>query len=391
MKNKQTYSLATRMLAIVLICICVILIARYTCQYNNLEGFQEKLQSQSRFIFAGYNPLYDFIITQRLLQYLGTTSSVDSPTKQLRFRDIPRLFVYQLHGSPDTLHIFITQLRKPQPLIEMVEASSMINGDTTARVSVSRATEAALNRNMDTPLPGIMSKEANMVGQMLTRRPPVTLNMVPTKREHELMRTYVKFFVEEGMMPLSDIMITDVDSKYLNLEPIISTAPNPEDTNVIPEIYTRDPERKTYTDLFTHDKDEPFNVNIITPNKLTEAKQLATKAAEEDIISTIKRILFDNPAAGIISKGRLVLFRHKIISTITGATVVIIYFRLADDTTELSQSQLIQQFVNLGIAEEAETEENPYYPDYILPIVPIHDYQQVQVIIKSTERAWEAS
>lgn len=379
-----------RILAIVVISICLFLLSRYIYQHSYLEGFQQHKKHsrhsapRSRFIFAGYNPLYDLVATQALLKHLDTvqpdiSTIQDASSTSLKFRDVPRLYIYRLRSAPDTLHVFISKLRKPQPLIDLVERPA----------TGSPATEAAIKQELDAPLLESMSDEAARFGQMLAKQPPVVLNMAPSSKQREQMRAYFRFFLDRQIQPLADIKLTELDAAYLDLDPILATAPNPEDSDSIPAIHMRDPSRQVFTGLFQ--EDEPLRVNIVTPNVLTEAKKLAARAAIEDTVSTIRRALFQNPDAPAISPSRVTIFRHKIQTTVNGLMQVVIYFRLADDDMEASQSQLLNQLERLGVAEAVQTTDNPHYPDYVLPRVPVHDYQQVQVLIRSTERGWDAA
>lgn len=378
----------SRVLAVCIIALCLFLLSRHVYVNSRLEGFKQHSKHnknsapRSRFIFAGYNPLYDLVATQALLKHLDRLSSQKSTNTKplgLKFRDVPRLYIYRLRSAPDTIHIFISALRKPQPLINLVENPS----------SASTATQKAIDQQLDAPILESMSQEAAKLGHMLTKNPPVVLDMSPSAKQREQMRAYFRFFLDTGVAPLADIKLTEPDAAYLDLDPILAAAPNPEDSSIMPDIYMRDPSRQTFTGLFQ--SDDALKVNIITPNALTEAKKLASKAAMEDMISTIRRALFQNQNAPAISPSRVVIFKHKIITTVDGLTQVIIYFRLADDEMEASQKQLLDHLDRLGLAIPIQTEDNPHYPDYLLPKVPVHDYQQIQVLIRSTERGWDAS
>jgi hypothetical protein len=383
----------------------MVLLAIYTYNTSSLEGFSQdqsyktKTAPKSRFIFAGYNPLYDLIASQALIKHLDTrglaaglsttntnintntnTKKAGKDTTRLQFRDIPRLHLYWLNNQPHTIHVFMTSMRKPQPIIDLVEGS------------ISAATNAALDQqssdnNME--LPSTMEKEAKELGDRLRKAPPATINMRPSKKQREQMISYIKLFMDREIMPIGDIRLTEADSSYLELDSIFASASNPEDDMVIPEIYIRDLSRRTYVDLLR--QTEAMRVNIITPDTITEAKELAQKAAEQDLERTIYRVLFENPDSPPISKNRVINFKLRTITDIvTGSLIALVYFRLADDDTEVTRQQLFNHLVSLDIAKEVSAPDNPHFPDYLITM-PIHHYQQVQVIIKATERGWEAS
>lgn len=400
----------TRILAWLLITICICLLLLYIYNTSSLEGFDQQTKTKtntktktapkSRFIFAGYNPLYDLIASQALIKHLdsrglanaltntdtntntktNTNKNTKNNTAKLKFRDIPRLHLYWLNTQPDTIHIFMTSMRKPQTIIDLIEGS------------ISPATNISLNiqsQDSNIELPSTMTKEATELGDRLRNAPPIMIDMRPSKKQREQMRSYVGLFVDRGIMPIGDIRLTEVDSSYLDLDTIFATALDSEDRAVIPEIYIRDPARRSFVDLLR--QMDAMRVNIITPNTITKAKQLAQKAAQQDLERTIYRILFDNPNSPPISNNRIINFRMRTITDmVTGTMIALVYFRLADDDTEVSRQQLLQHLVSLDIASEIPAPDNPYFPDYVITM-PIHHYQQVQIIIKATERGWEAS
>ena len=235
-----------------------------------------------------------------------------------------------------------------------------------------------------------MGPEAEEIGNRIRKVPPVVLNLRPTKTQKNTMKNYIRLYVDKSLMPLADIMLTDVDSEYFDLESIMGQAPDTDDKSILPEIYIKDSTRYTFVDLFQLDGDG-IPVNIITPATLTEAKQLAQQAAYQDLESIIYTTLFDNPNAPPVSKNRIINYKMRSLTDdVVGGTIALVYFRLASDDTETTRQQLLDHLVSINVAQDIPSNDNPHFPDYLITL-PIHDYQQVRVVIKSTERGWDAS
>ena len=90
---------------------------------NALEMRKETEKPRIKFIYSGYNEIYDYVISKSIYQELHELEKTGNNKRKQKelfsFESIPKLYVYVLEEQPSKIHIVFTKLKKSDNLINL--------------------------------------------------------------------------------------------------------------------------------------------------------------------------------------------------------------------------------------------------------------------------------
>jgi len=310
----------------ILLCAGIIILAAivYIINANHNPGppTKESFQQQSNktnskpaatqkpvteFIYAGYNDIYDYIISSELLALLKLRDSSIKPTsssnnnskptdilnEELIFADIPRIYIYITKDQPTKANIVLSKLKKSPDLIKLANGQLKVITDTpiTDKDKTVTMLDVAARNSVD---PAIYSKLVNLIKKH-------NITGIPgTRFDKHLpaIKTYIKYktMLEPGFM--SNIQLTPKELDLLNIPDterlpstsIAALSMNPDYTSFIMA------DTKSPSSTFTTLLDDVDQYNFITrEDMITHMVQ----EANYDLQHSIKKFLFKNPDLGI--------------------------------------------------------------------------------------------
>lgn len=311
---------------LLLLCAGIIILAAivYTiyAKHNPPPSIKESFQHQSNktdskpattqkpateFIYAGYNDIYDYIISSELLALLKQRESSIKPTsssnnnikptdilnEELIFADIPRIYIYITKDQP--ANIVLSKLKKSPDLIKLANDQLKVITDTpiTDKDKTVTMLDVAARNSVD---PAIYSRLVNLI-----KKHNIT-GLPGTKFEKHLpaIKTYIKYktMLEPGF--ISNIQLTQKELELLNVpdterlpsSSMAALSMNPDYTSFIMADTKKTKPPITFTTLL----DEVGQYNFITrEDMITHMVQ----EANYNLQHSIKKFLFQNTDLGI--------------------------------------------------------------------------------------------
>lgn len=307
---------------LLLLCAGIIILVAGIIYANLGPAIKESFQQQSNktnskpaatqkpiteFIYAGYNDIYDYIISSELLALLKQRESSIKPTsssnnntkptdilnEELIFADIPRIYIYITKDQPTKANIVLSKLKKSPDLIKLANDQLKVITDTpiTDKDKTVTMLDVAPRNSVD---PDIYSKLVNLIKKHNITGLPGTR----FAKHLPAIKTYIKYktMLEPGFM--SNIQLTPKEIELLSIpeterlpsSSIAALSMNPDYTSFIMT------DTKSSSSTFTTLLDEVGQYNFITREDMITHM---TQEASHDLQHSIKMFLFKNPDLGI--------------------------------------------------------------------------------------------
>lgn len=294
----------------------------------------------TEFIYAGYNDIYDYVISKALLDLLNQheASTKAQPTsiltESILFEDIPRIYLYIAKDAPAKANLVFSKLRKPESLIQLesgqlnkyMQSSKHSALDTEKTIDPLDVPERAsitddqrqqlfalIQKHNITQLPVLdINQHIKAIQQYLaymkTVNPDFFSNIIFTSKELELLD------VDKESLPQIGLTATlQMNPKYITLT---GQTPGATFTTLLNTVGME------YNFIFGHEM-ESYLIN----------------SAMESLKRDIQNFLFKNPSLGInISQDRLALFKASMVNSYQ----VNVFYKLKDyiGNMELTNSEL---------------------------------------------------
>ena len=308
-------------------------------------GLELSVDGTTEFIYAGYNDIYDYIISKALLDLLNQheASTQSRPTSILTesvlFEDIPRIYLYISKDTPDKANLVFSKLRKPESLIQLesgqlnqyMQSSKPSVPDTEKTIDPLDVPErASITDNQRQQLFALIQKHN------ITRLPVLDINqhIKPIQQYLTYMKTVNPEYFGNIIFTPKELELLDIDKESL---------PQPDGLNATLQMnpkyiaLTGQTPGVNYPATFT----TLLNTAGMEYNFIfgKEMETYLVNSATESLKRDIQNFLFKNPSLGInISQDRLALFKASTVNSYQ----VNVFYKLKDyiGNMELTNSEL---------------------------------------------------
>ena len=325
------------------------------------ESFQQQLNNTTKptiihqqqpitdYLYAGYNDIYDYIISSELLDLLkqheafikptsssNNTKPTDILNEDLIFADIPRIYIYITKDQPTKANIILSKLKKSPDLIKLANGQLKVITETPIpdKDKTLNMLEGATRNSVD---PAIYSKLVSLIKKHNIAGLPGT----KLAKHLPAIKTYIKYktMLEPGFMsniqltPTERILLNIPDTEQLPSSSIPGLSMNPDYSMFITaKTKANNPEPR-----FTTLLDDVNQYNFITREDMI---MHMTQDADKELQHSIKKFLFQNPELGINIKldKRIAKFQLDMINPYQADLFYILADNLGD--TELTNKEI---------------------------------------------------
>ena len=341
MYDKLHYKTCGYTVAIILL-IIIILLALYkfsgfesgTPDTTTHPALPTQYASGKPFIFAGYNEIYDMIITVELLEQLN--QQLKSINKSpLTFDQIPRLLIYIYDDDQATINIIPSKLKKSAYLLQFYQSLTETSPDDMQR-----------DQSTD-PATSITAEDFYKL-EMMFKKHTITALSIDQDKYLSIIRKYIKYIIElhpEAMYNLAltskEYTLLDINNDSVNKLILDNSMPSLMMNKRYRALMDNDtPPETTFTNtLFSSYK----QVHIIFS---PDMRDYYFEESRSQLEATIKAYLFNNPELGInINMARILLFKMNPANNYEAN----IFFNLKESKSpdELTNKELYAKYSNI--------------------------------------------
>lgn len=327
---------------------------------------EENEKPRIKFIYSGYNEIYDYVISKSIYQTLHELEKTNKNKRKQKelfsFESIPKLYVYVLEEQPSKIHIVLTKLKKSDNLINLFNKTL--------------SQENVINQNNKI----INKKESNnnnfiIEDNDLENNGTDVETILENKSELQIIKdlivkhnlTNIQYDLEENREDIKKliVLLSNVNSNILD-----NLILYPEDNKIlkINEKVTKKGEilktlslDKKYLDIFekVNNKDNTFthkfsNVLLSESNFIFDEEKKDYLYHQESLINKqeIQHYLFQNNNLGIfISPDRIHTFKMNELNT----NLVEIHFKISNKKGELNPKEIMNKLsssLNIELSKE---------------------------------------
>lgn len=324
-------------------------------QVLNMKDENEK--PRIKFIYSGYNEIYDYVISKSLYHTLHDFEKKANKKKKEKelfsFESIPKLYVYVLEEQPSKIHIVFTKLKKSDNLINLFHKTLKQENVSNEKNKIVEKKGSNTNDNI------IVEDNTNTDFQN-----EIT-NIKNLITKHHL--TKVQYNLEENLEDIKQLIVLLSNANSDILDNLILF---PEDNKILKlnETVTKKGEilktlslDKKYLDIFnkTNNKDINFthkfsNVLLGESNFIFDETKKEYLYHQESLINKqeIQNYLFKNNALGVfISLDRIHTFKMSELNS----NLVEIYFKIDNKKGELNPKEIMNKLslsLNIELSKE---------------------------------------
>ena len=317
---------------------------------------EEKKQNELpkvKFIYAGYNQIYDYVISKSIYNTLHHQENLGKKKKinHFSFEDIPRLYVYILENQPTRINIIFTKLKKSSNLINLFNNQLQQTNIEIENNKIFPKKDKLVN-NSNTESRDINNQKLDVIKNLLIKHNLTNVEYDIKENRDEIL-TLLRLSSNLNYNILNQFIFHSTDNQILkSRHNIVSNSQIAKtlflDTNY-QNIYN------TYNNIGEKDVKHKFtNVLLGTSNFIFDDKIADFVFHQEDLVymNEIKHYLFKNNNLGInISLDRL----DKFIMNEINSNLIEVYFKLSNRKGELSNKEIYAKFAtafNIELSKE---------------------------------------
>mgnify|MGYP003682081549 FL=1 len=313
---------------------------------NALQMKKENETPKIKFIYSGYNEIYDYVISKSIYHQLHQLESKNkskkktsedkdnNPPKQLfHFENIPKLYVYVLEEQPTKIHIVFTKLKKSQNLIDLFNKTLKQETVELQQNKINDKTQSNNNRetnNQD------KDNDIQIIKDLISKHNLTKVNY-DLEEDEEDIKELIRLLSNVGDNMLNNFIFYPEDNKILKTnhnindnEILVKTLKY--DSNYLDNYSERSKKNPKFQHKFT-------NVLLGDSNFIFDDDKRKYLFTQEDLTNKqdITNFLFQNNNLGIfISLDRIGKFEMNELNS----NLVELYFKINNKKGELSGQEI---------------------------------------------------
>lgn len=327
---------------------------------NALQMKKENETPKIKFIYSGYNEIYDYVISKSIYHQLHQLESKNKrknnnksknnnkiiedkdnkPHKQLfHFENIPKLYVYVLEEQPTKIHIVFTKLKKSRNLIDLfnktLKQDTVVPQQNKINDKLQSSTISENNNNTN-------NNDIQIIKDLITKHNLTKVNYDLEENEEDI-KELIRLLSNVGDNMLNNFIFYPEDNQILktnhninNNEDLIKTLKY--DTNYLNNYNERSKKKPKFQHKFT-------NVLLGDSNFIFDEDKRQYLFHQEDLNNkqNITNYLFQNNNLGIfISLDRI----EKLEMNELNSNLIELYFKINNKKGELSEQEIKDKLGN---------------------------------------------
>lgn len=312
-------------------------------QSINMKVENEK--PRIRFIYSGYNEIYDYIISKSIYQTLHdlekSINTKKNSKKLFSFESIPKLYVYVLEDQPSKIHIVFTKLKKSSNLINLFNKTLKQENIKNEKHNILEKQSSIDDNNIivEDTTSSELNNEINIIKDLLIKH-NLTNVIYDLEESRDDIKQLIVLLNNIDNNILDNLMLLPKDNKILNInegivknESIIKTLTH--DKNYLDSYNKINTGSKSFKHNFS-------NVLLGTSNFIFDEEKKEYLYHQESLTTKqeIINYLFQNNSLGIvISLDRIYTFEMNELNS----NLIEIYFKISDKKGELSSKEILNK------------------------------------------------
>lgn len=316
---------------------------------NTLQMKNENETPKIKFIYSGYNEIYDYVISKSIYHQLHQLESKNKSKnktnehkdnnrlKQLfQFENIPKLYVYVLEEQPTKIHIVFTKLKKSKNLIDLFNKTLKQETVEPQQNKINNKTQSSNNRDNNDIVNNTNNNDIQIIKDLITKH-NLTKVIYDLEEGEEDIKELIRLLSNVGDNMLNNFIFYPEDNKILETshnindnEYLVKTLKY--DTNYLNNYSERNKMNTKFQHKFT-------NVLLGDSNFIFDDDKRQYLFNQEDLTNKqdITNFLFQNNNLGIfISLDRIEKFEMNELNS----NLVEIYFKINNKKGELSGQEI---------------------------------------------------